>query len=256
MQPNFGKRQWIKLWTTEWLDGTTRYEIGAAQRAFWIDLLAMAGRSRYPGVVCSGKNGDDFVGYPIKTFEALLPLDDLDIAATLTIFETSKKVRIELSATEPTKLYVIHILNWDRYQSNLVAQRERTRRHRKNKKKQESRQESRDGHNKSHVSVTAVEGEGEGEGEENHHPVIAQSGTKNGAVTPTADDLKKRVLARCEDTETGQLSHALDIIIERAHASGVEIRTEKYLETALQNFDFEAGPDHEAVLQRIRKRSM
>ena len=65
MNPGFGKRSWVKLWTNEWLDGTTRYQMSDAQRAFWIDLLAMAGRSRFPGVICSGKDGKNFVGYPL-----------------------------------------------------------------------------------------------------------------------------------------------------------------------------------------------
>jgi hypothetical protein len=43
----FGKRSWVKLWTNEWLDGTTRYQMSDAQRALWVDLLAMAGRSRF-----------------------------------------------------------------------------------------------------------------------------------------------------------------------------------------------------------------
>jgi hypothetical protein len=56
---SFGKRSWVKLWTNEWLDGTTRYQMSDAQRAFWIDLLAMAGRSRFPGIICAGRDGQN-----------------------------------------------------------------------------------------------------------------------------------------------------------------------------------------------------
>ncbi len=49
MNPPFGKRKWIKLWTTEWLDGTTRYQMTGAQRAFWVDLIAIAGASPLSG---------------------------------------------------------------------------------------------------------------------------------------------------------------------------------------------------------------
>ena len=58
MKPLYGKRTWVKLWVSEWLDGTTRFQMSGAERAFWIDLLAMAGRSRHPEVVCAGKDGD------------------------------------------------------------------------------------------------------------------------------------------------------------------------------------------------------
>ena len=70
--PGQGKRSWVKLWTNEWLDGTTRYQMSDAQRAFWIDLLAMAGRSRFPGIVCAGRDGKYFVGYPLSRFESLM----------------------------------------------------------------------------------------------------------------------------------------------------------------------------------------
>jgi hypothetical protein len=59
LERDFGKRKWVKLWTNEWLDGTTRYQMSGAQRALWIDLLALAGRSRFPGVVCAGRDGDE-----------------------------------------------------------------------------------------------------------------------------------------------------------------------------------------------------
>lgn len=52
----------IKLWVNEWLDGTTRFQMSGAQRAFWIDLLAMAGRSRFPGIICAGMDGELYVG--------------------------------------------------------------------------------------------------------------------------------------------------------------------------------------------------
>lgn len=67
----------------------------------------------------------------------------------------------------------------------------------------------------------------------------------------TTDALKKAVLQKCEDPG-GTLAATLDIIIERAQASGVQIRSAKYLETALQNFNFESGNDREELLRRLR----
>jgi hypothetical protein len=121
MKPSQGRRPWIKLWVGDWLDGTTRYQMSDTQRALWIDLLAMAGRGRIGGIVCSGKDGDTLVGYPIKVFEALLS-EPLDIIETLKMFERTGKVKLEISE-DPLPLYVIHILNWARYQSEYERQK-------------------------------------------------------------------------------------------------------------------------------------
>lgn len=131
----FGQRKWVRLWVNEWLDGTTRYEMTGTQRAFWIDLLAMAGRSRMPGVICAGKNGDSIVGYPLVKFQSLAP-DMLDVERTLELFQKNGKVKVSITAELPVKMYMIEITNWDRYQSEYERQKPyRTRR--KNKGLQE-----------------------------------------------------------------------------------------------------------------------
>jgi hypothetical protein len=112
----FGKRSWVKLWTNEWLDGTTRYQMSDAQRAFWIDLLALAGRSRFPGIICAGRDGDRFVGYPINRFQSLMA-EPIDIEATLALFERTGKIKVEVTSKGPPKLYKIELLNWAKYQS-------------------------------------------------------------------------------------------------------------------------------------------
>jgi hypothetical protein len=102
----FGKRSWVKLWTNEWLDGTTRYQMSDAQRAFWIDLLAMAGRSRFPGIICAGRDGEHFVGYPLNRFQSLMA-EPIDIEATFALFERTGKVQITATSEGPPKLYAI-----------------------------------------------------------------------------------------------------------------------------------------------------
>jgi len=116
-------RSWVKLWVNEWLDGTTRYEMSGAQRAFWVDLLALAGRSRCDGVICAGKTLDRFIGYPISRFEVLDAGREISVLGTLELFEQSGKIKIELTADAPTKLYKITILNWSRYQSEYDRQK-------------------------------------------------------------------------------------------------------------------------------------
>jgi hypothetical protein len=113
---NFGKRTWVKLWTNEWLDGTTRYQMSDAQRAFWIDLLAMAGRSRFPGIICAGRDGESFVGYPLNRFQSLMA-GPIDIEATFALFKRTGKIELEVTSEGPPKLYKIELLNWTKYQS-------------------------------------------------------------------------------------------------------------------------------------------
>ena len=57
-------RPWIKLWVAPWLDGTTRDEMSGSQRAFWVDLLAPAARSRIAGVISPGQVNEKTPGYP------------------------------------------------------------------------------------------------------------------------------------------------------------------------------------------------
>ena len=116
-------RTWIKLWVNEWLDGTTRYEMSGAQRAFWIDLLALAGRSRCDGVICAGRAGERFIGYPLSRFEVLDAGKEIKIPATLELFEKTGKIKIEITSEAPIKLYKITILNWSKYQSEYERQK-------------------------------------------------------------------------------------------------------------------------------------
>ena len=122
MNPRFGRRTWVKLWVNEWLDGTTRFEISDAQRAFWTDLLAMAGRSRFPGVICAGKINDEFVGYPINKFQALMS-EPLDVESTFELFKRTGKVTFRITSESPTKLYMLELTNWDKYQSEYQRQK-------------------------------------------------------------------------------------------------------------------------------------
>jgi hypothetical protein len=122
VNPRFGKRSWVKLWVNEWLDGTTRFEMTDAQRAFWIDLLAMAGRSRFPGRICAGQVEGVFIGYPLNKFQALMS-EPIDIGATLDLFVKSGKIRLTVTQESPTKLVMLELVNWDKFQSEYQRQK-------------------------------------------------------------------------------------------------------------------------------------
>jgi hypothetical protein len=125
----FGKRSWIKLWTVEWLEGTTRYQMSDGQRAFFVDLIAMAGRSRTPGVICAGSDSGQIVGYPLKRFEVLVG-PTVDVLETFALFERLGKTKIAVTNSTEPKLYSVELVNWKKYQSNQASQNLRQQRHR------------------------------------------------------------------------------------------------------------------------------
>ena len=133
MNHEFGNRRWVKLWTNEWLDGTTRFQMSDVQRAFWIDLLAMAGRGRVPGFVAAGRDGDAIVGYPVAKLQGLMS-SPIDVEATLKLFERTGKVRVIVTSPGPPELIAVELLNWKKYQSDLDRQAERQRKSRERKK--------------------------------------------------------------------------------------------------------------------------
>lgn len=116
-------RSWVKLWVSEWLDGTTRYEMTGAQRAFWIDLVTMAGRSRVPGFVCAGTDAGKLFGYPLSRYQGVLNDESVDVLQTLKLFEQAGKIVITVTREEEPKLYAVQVLSWERYQSEYMRQR-------------------------------------------------------------------------------------------------------------------------------------
>lgn len=150
VNPRFGTRSWVKLWVNEWLDGTTRFEMADFQRAFWIDLLAMAGRSRFPGVVCAGVIEGKYVGYPLTKFQALMG-ELFDVEATLRLFEKTGKIKLEVTSEGPVRLFKIELVNWAKYQSEYNRQKP----YRINKKARELQ----DSDTKSYTQGNTIEGD-------------------------------------------------------------------------------------------------
>jgi hypothetical protein len=161
MKPAQGRRSWVKLWINDWLEGTTRYQMTDAQRAFWIDLIAMAGRSRFGGIVCSGKDGGELIGYPLSKFQGLLA-EPFDVEATLALFEQTGKIKVQISGGRERKLYVLFILNWVHYQSEYERKRGVRERRAKNVPS-DVPQKSTGGSQPVSMKSTSTEGEGDKE---------------------------------------------------------------------------------------------
>ena len=133
-----------------------------AQRALWIDLLALAGRSRFPGRICAGEVGGAFVGYPLNKFQALMA-EPIDVQQTLELFEKTGKIKLTVTSEIPTKLVMIELLNWDRYQSEYQRQ------------KKYRRKELQQSDSRSYNQSDKTEGEVEGEVEKKHRAPSAPS---------------------------------------------------------------------------------
>ena len=117
------KRNWVKLWVDEWLSGTTRFELSEKQRSIWIDLIALAGKSRFPGIIASGQYEDSYRGYPLSYLAGSLVYSEVDFIDALNNCEKYGKIRIERHVHDDIENLVIHINNWDKYQSEYLRQR-------------------------------------------------------------------------------------------------------------------------------------
>lgn len=105
------RRPWLKLWALECLEGSIRYQLDAAERGTWYDLLALA---RISGV--EGQISDrDSRPYPHSFIASRLNIS-LDL-----LEQTLEKCQAEGRVTEDEQ--GIHITNWKVYQSEYERQK-------------------------------------------------------------------------------------------------------------------------------------
>lgn len=91
---------------------------------------------------------------------------------------------------------------------------------------------------------------------ENHHApdAVENSERREPSNGDRLDDFKKRVLAKIEGPNSA-IEIALDVIVGRIRRGGINVTSEKYLEAALNKFDFEEGQDREDWMSTKRGRA-
>ncbi len=106
------RRSWVKLWITGWLHGSIRWQLDAAERATWADLICMAGECSQNGQICD----NDGRGLPIEYIANTLNIP-IDLLGS-TIAKCKSEGRIE-----DREDGVIAIANWQAYQSEYDRQK-------------------------------------------------------------------------------------------------------------------------------------
>lgn len=213
--PRFGRRTWVKLWVNDWLEGTTRYQMSDAQRAFWIDLLAMAGRSRFGGVVCAGRDGEDWIGYPLAKFQGLLA-EPIDIEATFELFERTDKITMLITGEGTRRLYTIFISKWVHYQSEYERKKEKRNNVRTNVRQMSVAMS---------VKSTATEGEvdTEVEGEEKKRRPAAAAFLALGCEPFGSEEFREIWTSAFEGHEGGSASDTMERAISACNKRGIKV---------------------------------
>lgn len=105
------KRTYIKLHITPCLQGSIRYQLNAAERGVWYDLIMFSAICVTPGVI----SDSDQRPYPHSFIANRLNINEELLKSTL------KKCQAEGRITEDE--HGIHITNWTAYQSEYDRQK-------------------------------------------------------------------------------------------------------------------------------------
>jgi hypothetical protein len=104
-------RRWVKLWVSESLRGTMRFDFTPAERGVWYDLLLLAGDCRQEGLISPGKDQH----YPLRWIAGTLNISPSLLNRTLEKCKTCSRIEVNGNG--------ITILNWAKYQSEYERQK-------------------------------------------------------------------------------------------------------------------------------------
>lgn len=91
------RRPWVKLYCREWLTSTVRLTLTEEDRSRFIDLLALAGDSKIPGVVCAGYESGQRIGYPLDWLANTMRCTVGELVTSLQKFESQDRVTVRWS---------------------------------------------------------------------------------------------------------------------------------------------------------------
>lgn len=121
------RMRWVRLWTQETLYGTTNRELTLEERAIWFEMLALAGDSPTPGIICVSPG----VSFTDAQLSSILGASEALIRQAKTKLSDPEINKININGTG-----CIQIANWPRYQAEFNReeyQREYMRSYRKRK---------------------------------------------------------------------------------------------------------------------------
>ena len=97
--------KWLKLYTTEWIEGSIRVDLEPSERSIWADLLVMAALSRNEGHIERSAG----IPYTIEQLAArfVAPVELVQSTIDKCVLEG----RISRNGDD-----TLHIVNWDKYQ--------------------------------------------------------------------------------------------------------------------------------------------
>lgn len=104
-------RKWVKLWVSESLTGTIRFDFTPAERCVWYELVLLGGYCRQDGLIGAGTGQpfpDDYIASMLN-----VPLELLQTTLKK-CFDTD---RIEKNGSG------YRIINWEKYQSEYERQK-------------------------------------------------------------------------------------------------------------------------------------
>jgi hypothetical protein len=142
------------------MTSTVRFQLSEQDRSRFIDLLALAGDSRFPGTVCAGYESGDrgpLLGYPLTWLAETMRCTPDELAQSLKKLTEQGRISVEGKEGFP----VIKICSWKKYQSEYLRQIQSVT---NRARLQTSAQLGKRSHETStHPLAQEVEGEGEGE---------------------------------------------------------------------------------------------
>lgn len=113
------RRSWVKIWIHAWFDSSLRALCSNDERGIFADFLALAGKSRYNGIIAAGEEQGKLVGYPMRILVALcISWSQEQLEAALAVHEMAGRIEVERQELRTKETgYVIRITGWEKWQS-------------------------------------------------------------------------------------------------------------------------------------------